>query len=221
MDSLLSYRKGRVVANSWKVNTKGDGRFYQIELEAKDVLAATFLEELRRASGLLGSEVDGDTVADGGRFVWFNSGLQKAVRHNNCSVSTHGEHFRAILVIARLWRSASAMTRLTFSCALEWNPFTFCAYAIFVSSHMPVWECRSLSFQSFCKFRNLVAEAAGPLSEVTKVGWRHCQDGKQQHQVGEIEQAWTYTYLCIPAQGNDGSSGLQERKRFPDQLFGI
>ncbi|CAE7347625.1 unnamed protein product, partial [Symbiodinium necroappetens] len=39
-----------------RVNTKGDGRFYQIELE-----------------------VDGGTVADGGRFVWFNSGLQKVV----------------------------------------------------------------------------------------------------------------------------------------------
>jgi biotin carboxylase/biotin carboxyl carrier protein len=39
-----------------KVNTKGDGRFYQLELE-----------------------VDGDTVAQGGRFVWFNSRLQKVV----------------------------------------------------------------------------------------------------------------------------------------------
>jgi len=39
-----------------KVNQKGDGRFYQIELE-----------------------VDGDVVADGGRFVWFNSRLQKVV----------------------------------------------------------------------------------------------------------------------------------------------
>merc|ERR1719443_2005451 len=39
-----------------KVNQKGDGRFYQLELE-----------------------VDGDTVADGGRFVWFNSRLQKVV----------------------------------------------------------------------------------------------------------------------------------------------
>ena len=39
-----------------RVNTKGDGRFFQIELE-----------------------VDGDTVADGGRFVWFNSALQKVV----------------------------------------------------------------------------------------------------------------------------------------------
>lgn len=39
-----------------KVNTKGDGRFYQLELE-----------------------VDGDTVANGGRFVWFNSRLQKVV----------------------------------------------------------------------------------------------------------------------------------------------
>lgn len=39
-----------------KVNTKGDGRFYQLELE-----------------------VDGDVVADGGRFVWFNSRLQKVV----------------------------------------------------------------------------------------------------------------------------------------------
>eukprot|EP00928_Gymnodinium_smaydae_P075083 TRINITY_DN580_c0_g3_i2.p1 TRINITY_DN580_c0_g3~~TRINITY_DN580_c0_g3_i2.p1 ORF type:complete len:1332 (+),score=271.44 TRINITY_DN580_c0_g3_i2:485-3997(+) len=39
-----------------KVNTKGDGRFYQLELE-----------------------VDGDTVAHGGRFVWFNSRLQKVV----------------------------------------------------------------------------------------------------------------------------------------------
>ncbi|CAJ1431504.1 unnamed protein product [Effrenium voratum] len=39
-----------------RVNTKGDGRFYQIELE-----------------------VDGETVADGGRFVWFNSSLQKVV----------------------------------------------------------------------------------------------------------------------------------------------
>jgi biotin carboxylase len=39
-----------------KVNTKGDGRFYQIELE-----------------------VDGETVANGGRFVWFNSRLQKVV----------------------------------------------------------------------------------------------------------------------------------------------
>eukprot|EP00930_Biecheleria_cincta_P069966 TRINITY_DN57636_c0_g1_i1.p1 TRINITY_DN57636_c0_g1~~TRINITY_DN57636_c0_g1_i1.p1 ORF type:complete len:1314 (-),score=272.23 TRINITY_DN57636_c0_g1_i1:130-3711(-) len=39
-----------------RVNTKGDGRFYQIELE-----------------------VDGSTVADGGRFVWFNSSLQKVV----------------------------------------------------------------------------------------------------------------------------------------------
>ena len=38
------------------MNTKGDGRFFQIELE-----------------------VDGDTVADGGRFVWFNSALQKVV----------------------------------------------------------------------------------------------------------------------------------------------
>lgn len=39
-----------------KVNTKGDGRFYQLELE-----------------------VDGTTVAQGGRFVWFNSRLQKVV----------------------------------------------------------------------------------------------------------------------------------------------
>jgi len=39
-----------------KVNTKGDGRFFQLELE-----------------------VDGDTVAHGGRFVWFNSRLQKVV----------------------------------------------------------------------------------------------------------------------------------------------
>lgn len=39
-----------------KVNTKGDGRFYQLELE-----------------------VDGDEVAHGGRFVWFNSRLQKVV----------------------------------------------------------------------------------------------------------------------------------------------
>jgi len=39
-----------------KVNQKGDGRFYQLELE-----------------------VDGDVVADGGRFVWFNSRLQKVV----------------------------------------------------------------------------------------------------------------------------------------------
>jgi biotin carboxylase len=39
-----------------KVNTDGDGRFFQLELE-----------------------VDGDTVAHGGRFVWFNSRLQKVV----------------------------------------------------------------------------------------------------------------------------------------------
>jgi len=39
-----------------KVNQKGDGRFYQLELE-----------------------VDGDVCADGGRFVWFNSRLQKVV----------------------------------------------------------------------------------------------------------------------------------------------
>lgn len=39
-----------------KVNTKGDGRFFQLELE-----------------------VDGETVANGGRFVWFNSRLQKVV----------------------------------------------------------------------------------------------------------------------------------------------
>ncbi|CAE8627913.1 unnamed protein product [Polarella glacialis] len=39
-----------------RVNMKGDGRFYQIELE-----------------------VDGTTVAEGGRFVWFNSSLQKVV----------------------------------------------------------------------------------------------------------------------------------------------
>lgn len=39
-----------------KVNTKGDGRFYQLELE-----------------------VDGDSVAQGGRFVWFNNRLQKVV----------------------------------------------------------------------------------------------------------------------------------------------
>jgi biotin carboxylase/biotin carboxyl carrier protein len=39
-----------------KVNQKGDGRFFQLELE-----------------------VDGDSVADGGRFVWFNSRLQKVV----------------------------------------------------------------------------------------------------------------------------------------------
>merc|ERR1719398_101101 len=39
-----------------KVNQKGDGRFFQLELE-----------------------VDGDRVADGGRFVWFNSRLQKVV----------------------------------------------------------------------------------------------------------------------------------------------
>jgi len=39
-----------------KVNTKGDGRFYQIELE-----------------------VDGAVCAQGGRFVWFNSRLQKVV----------------------------------------------------------------------------------------------------------------------------------------------
>jgi len=39
-----------------KVNTKGDGRFFQLELE-----------------------VDGDKVANGGRFVWFNSRLQKVV----------------------------------------------------------------------------------------------------------------------------------------------
>lgn len=39
-----------------KVNTKGDGRFYQLELE-----------------------VDGETCAQGGRFVWFNSRLQKVV----------------------------------------------------------------------------------------------------------------------------------------------
>lgn len=38
------------------VNTKGDGRFYQLELE-----------------------VDGSQVAHGGRFVWFNSRLQKVV----------------------------------------------------------------------------------------------------------------------------------------------
>eukprot|EP00929_Paragymnodinium_shiwhaense_P068699 TRINITY_DN345_c0_g2_i1.p1 TRINITY_DN345_c0_g2~~TRINITY_DN345_c0_g2_i1.p1 ORF type:complete len:1318 (+),score=428.78 TRINITY_DN345_c0_g2_i1:451-3954(+) len=39
-----------------KVNTKGDGRFYQLELE-----------------------VDGTDCAHGGRFVWFNSRLQKVV----------------------------------------------------------------------------------------------------------------------------------------------
>lgn len=39
-----------------KVNQKGDGRFFQLELE-----------------------VDGDKVAHGGRFVWFNSRLQKVV----------------------------------------------------------------------------------------------------------------------------------------------
>jgi len=39
-----------------KVNMKGDGNFYQLELE-----------------------VDGTTVAQGGRFVWFNSRLQKCV----------------------------------------------------------------------------------------------------------------------------------------------
>jgi len=39
-----------------KVNTKGDGRFYQLELE-----------------------VDGSECAQGGRFVWFNSRLQKVV----------------------------------------------------------------------------------------------------------------------------------------------
>merc|ERR1719277_2602706 len=39
-----------------KVNTKGDGRFYQLELE-----------------------VDGTECAHGGRFVWFNSRLQKVV----------------------------------------------------------------------------------------------------------------------------------------------
>merc|ERR1719326_2781289 len=39
-----------------KVNTKGDGRFYQLELE-----------------------VDGDVCAQGGRFVWFNARLQKVV----------------------------------------------------------------------------------------------------------------------------------------------
>jgi len=39
-----------------KVNQKGDGRFYQLELE-----------------------VDGTVCADGGRFVWFNSRLQKVV----------------------------------------------------------------------------------------------------------------------------------------------
>merc|ERR1719329_1804322 len=39
-----------------KVNQKGDGRFYQLELE-----------------------VDGDVCATGGRFVWFNNRLQKVV----------------------------------------------------------------------------------------------------------------------------------------------
>jgi biotin carboxyl carrier protein len=39
-----------------KVNQKGDGRFYQLELE-----------------------VDGESCATGGRFVWFNSRLQKVV----------------------------------------------------------------------------------------------------------------------------------------------
>jgi biotin carboxylase len=39
-----------------KVNQKGDGRFYQLEIE-----------------------VDGEKVAHGGRFVWFNSRLQKVV----------------------------------------------------------------------------------------------------------------------------------------------
>lgn len=39
-----------------KVNQKGDGRFFQLELE-----------------------VDGDKVAHGGRFVWFNARLQKVV----------------------------------------------------------------------------------------------------------------------------------------------
>merc|ERR1719181_1047812 len=38
------------------VNTKGDGRFYQLELE-----------------------VDGNQVAHGGRFVWFNNRLQKVI----------------------------------------------------------------------------------------------------------------------------------------------
>ena len=57
-----------------KVNTDGDGRFFQLELE-----------------------VDGDTVAHGGRFVWFNSRLQKVnapapflccVSHNMSSACT-------------------------------------------------------------------------------------------------------------------------------------
>lgn len=39
-----------------KVNTEGDGTFFQLELEC-----------------------DGHTVANGGRFVWFNSRLQKVV----------------------------------------------------------------------------------------------------------------------------------------------
>merc|ERR1719382_1307771 len=39
-----------------KVNTQGDGSFFQLELE-----------------------VDGSKVANGGRFVWFNSRLQKVV----------------------------------------------------------------------------------------------------------------------------------------------
>ena len=39
-----------------KVNTEGDGSFFQLELE-----------------------VDGTDVANGGRFVWFNKRLQKVV----------------------------------------------------------------------------------------------------------------------------------------------
>ena len=39
-----------------KVNSTGDGRFFQLELE-----------------------LDGSVVANGGRFVWFNKRLQKVV----------------------------------------------------------------------------------------------------------------------------------------------
>jgi biotin carboxyl carrier protein len=78
-----------------KVNQKGDGRFYQIELE-----------------------VDGDVVADGGRFVWFNSRLQKVVE-----IGLSDEHVSMFMPAdlyqkARIWsrdvaRAANNNTRAT------------------------------------------------------------------------------------------------------------
>merc|ERR1719456_1800153 len=83
---------------------KGDGRFFQLELE-----------------------VDGDVVADGGRFVWFNSRFQKVVE-----IGLSDEHIGLFIPSdlyqkARVWavdiaRAANNNTRATMEGLVFKNP---------------------------------------------------------------------------------------------------